>query len=87
MPEDTISHGAVYVILTQHKIKFIFLFFSEKETCCGYSLEGPCQAISYEYPHVVIDTLTVTGLLRNLADYKLMIFFLFFPENKLRHFI
>ena len=38
-------------------------------------------------PSAVVGALTFTTLWANLADNKLVIFFLFFPENRIWHFM
>ena len=42
-----------------------------------------CQA----YSSIKLSNLTFTTLLANAADYKLVTFFLFFPENRIWHFM
>ena len=42
---------------------------------------------SWKHNYIILTSLTFTTLWAFSADDKLMIFFLFFPENRIRHFI
>ena len=40
----------MYIATDKRGIHIIFFLFLEKNICCGYSLEGPQQGASNEYP-------------------------------------